>query len=150
MTNIKNYGQEAELACKNEPGYQIKMAELKEILKNSNCKGDMVTSTDGNGHIHDGIKEGYLYNGYGQIKAEIAENAYTCAPFVLQKNVISSVDYDDVVGKLAYDGLCPEGYDVKDLTHLKSGHTVVTCLGVIEDATTGQDVSGICGTFIGV
>ncbi len=130
MTNIKNYGQEAELACKNEPGYQVKMAELQEIFQNSNCEGDMISP--------------YSDYVYGSIKAEIAENYYTCAPFVHQKNVISNANYDNIIQSSNYNGLCPEGYDVKDLTNLKSGHTVVTCMGVIEDATAGQSVYGNC------
>ena len=40
MTNIKNYGQRAELACKNTEGYKAAINELYSILTNSKCEGN--------------------------------------------------------------------------------------------------------------
>ena len=130
MTNIKNYGQRAELACKNTEGYKAAIKELYSILTNSKCEGSKIAPIgDGFGHIYD----------------EIANNYYTFPPFVDTVDLISNLDYESAIAS----DLCPKGYAASGYLQISESTTIVTCKGIIDNATAGEYISGYCAALYG-
>lgn len=97
MTNIYNFGAEAALKCRSEPGFKEAINKFLQVFCN-----EQKTFLNSN-------------------------ELYNCNPFVHQVYAINDE--------------CPDGYTQIASNTLNDNNTVNTCMGIISDATAGENLS---------